>query len=147
MEGDDFFAFLRRGARSPWLAEADAQNQVVLRAAAAAAGRFATGGLATVYDGVVGPWSVPTFLAASGLDAFDYALVLPPLDLCLQRVAERRHHGFDDPAATAHMHREFAAATVDRRHLIRGIGKPVEVADAIEAARAGAQLRVPRRIA
>jgi hypothetical protein len=40
---------------------------VVTRAAAAAAGRYAAGGYATVYDGVVGPWYLADFAAAAGL--------------------------------------------------------------------------------
>lgn len=53
--GDDFFAFIDRGYIEPWTAEADHQNEIVVGAAAAAAGRLATGGYAVVYDGVIGP--------------------------------------------------------------------------------------------
>lgn len=37
VDGDAFFAFVARGAVSPWLAEARDQNEVVTRAAASAA--------------------------------------------------------------------------------------------------------------
>lgn len=53
VEGDAFFAFLARGAIEPWLPESKEQNEVVTRAAASAAGRYAAGGYLTVYDGVV----------------------------------------------------------------------------------------------
>ena len=65
--GDAFFAFLARGAIPPWLPESRGQNEVVTQAAGAAAGRYASGGYATVYDGVVGPWFLPTFAAATML--------------------------------------------------------------------------------
>jgi hypothetical protein len=60
VEGDAFFGFLARGAVDPWLPESHDQNTVATRAAAAAAGVFALGGYATIYDGVVGPWFLPT---------------------------------------------------------------------------------------
>ena len=141
VRGDDFFAHLRRGAIDPWLPEADEQNRVVASAAAAAAGRFVTGGIPTVYDGVLGPWHLPHFVAASGLAQVHYAVLLPPLDVVLDRVATRTGHGFTDPEATAHMHREFANAALDPRHLIETDGTPAETADAIDAACSTGRLR------
>jgi hypothetical protein len=55
VEGDALFGFLASGAIEPWLPDSHAQNEVVTRAAAAAAGHFAGGGFTTFYDGVVGP--------------------------------------------------------------------------------------------
>src|SRR5690606_19882527 len=94
--GDDFFGFLARGAIPPWLPESDRQNEVVTQAAGAAAGRFVTGGFQTVYDGVVGPWFLPVFAAATGCDGLDYVILLPPVERCLERVASRVGHGFTD---------------------------------------------------
>lgn len=111
VEGDTFFAFLRRGYVPPWLPEAHAQNDTTTRAAAAAAGTFARGGVHVVYDGVIGPWFLPAFAALTGLDAIDYVVLLPPVETCLHRVATRTGHGFTDEAATRHMHAEFVRAT------------------------------------
>jgi adenylylsulfate kinase-like enzyme len=61
IEGDAFFRFLRTDAMSPWLPEAHEQNTAVTRAAGAAAGHFARGGLNVVYDGVIGPWFLDDF--------------------------------------------------------------------------------------
>lgn len=36
-----------------------------------AAGRFVSADYETVFDGIVGPWFLPTFHAASGVDALD----------------------------------------------------------------------------
>lgn len=65
VEGDTFFAFLARGANLPWLPESTRQNEIATEAAASAAGRYASGGYATVYDGVVGPWFLPTFATST----------------------------------------------------------------------------------
>jgi len=142
--GDDVFAFLARGAIPPWRPESAAQNEVVTQAAGAAAGRFAAGGLATVYDGVVGPWFLPTFVAATGLDRLDYVILLPSVERCLERVATRVGHGFSDEAATRKMHAEFADADVDPRFvLLDPPDTPDAVADAIDAARAVDALAYP----
>jgi hypothetical protein len=142
VEGDAFFGFLARGAVAPWLPESHDQNEIVTRAAAATAGRFAAEGYDTVYDGVVGPWFLPTFVAASGLAGVDYVVLLPPVDRCVDRVRSRAGHGFTDVAATRKMHDEFAAS-VDGHHVVAdGQGSPADVAAAIVAARAEGRLAV-----
>ncbi|MGH9185228.1 MAG: AAA family ATPase [Acidimicrobiales bacterium] len=119
VEGDKFFGFLASGAIEPWLPASSDQNTVVTRAAASAAGHFAVGGYTTIYDGVVGPWFLPTFAATTALDRLDYVILLPPVETCLQRVAARRDHGFSDEAATRKMHSEFAEANIADRHILR----------------------------
>jgi energy-coupling factor transporter ATP-binding protein EcfA2 len=142
VEGDAFFAFLARGAVAPWLPEAHAQNEVVLGAAAAAAGRFVTGGVSVVYDGVVGPWSLPAFTAATGLAQLHYAVLLPSQERCVARVASRSGHGFTDASAARAMHRDFATAAVAARHVLADPpDEPAAVAAAVlERLAAGALL-------
>ena len=110
--GDAFFAFLRRGYVPPWLPESHAQNDTTVRAAAAATGAFAAGGMTVVYDGVIGPWFLPTFAALTGIDVIDYVVLLPPVETCLHRVATRTGHGFTDLDAARHMHEDFVRATL-----------------------------------
>jgi cytidylate kinase len=130
--GDSFFAFVSGGWVAPWLPEANEQNDVVLRAAASAAGRFVTGGYTVVYDGVVGPWFLPSFGAATGLPRLSYVMLLPSLEECLARVAGRSGHGFTDAGATRRMHRQFAQADVADRHVLRHpAGPPSSVAEEI----------------
>ena len=117
VDGDAFFAFVARGAIEPWLPESHAQNEVVVRAAAAAAGRFAVGGYTTVYDGVLGPWFLAPFTHATGLTRLHYAVLMPSVECCVERVAVRRDHGFTDDAATRKMHHEFTRADVDARYV------------------------------
>lgn len=118
VRGDAFFDFLLVGAIAPWLPEAHTQNAAVTRAAAAATGELVRGGLDTIYDGVLGPWFLPDFLEASRLDHIGYVVLLPPIETCVRRVADRTGHGFSDETATRHMHHQFQSAAVEPRHLI-----------------------------
>jgi cytidylate kinase len=115
--GDSFFAMIKQGYILPWLPQARRQNTVIIEAAAAAAGRL-TDICSVVYDGVLGPWFLPTFVRATGLPHVHYVILLPPLEVCLERVAGRVGHGFSDLSATRDLHAQFASATVDTRHLI-----------------------------
>jgi predicted ABC-type ATPase len=137
VEGDAFFGFLAAGRIEPWLSGSHPQNTVVTEAAASAAGRFATGSYFTVYDGVVGPWFLPTFLKASGLSEFNYVLLLPSVERCVRQVDERVGHGFIDEPATRQMHREFSSATIATRHVISEPMGPVE--ETVERIQAAAQ--------
>ncbi|MEM8922318.1 MAG: ATP-binding protein [Actinomycetota bacterium] len=141
VEGDRFFGFLAEGAIEPWLPTSHHQNEVVTEAAAAATGRFGID-YDTVYDGIVGPWFLPAFARSTGLPELDYAVVLPPVDVCIDRVRNRTGHGFDDEAATRAMHRAFTEADVDDRHVLRDVAPdPQTSAAAIRAARSNGRLR------
>jgi len=137
VEGDAFFAFLASGRIDPWLPESHGQNDVVIRAAAAATGEFVRGGYATVFDGVVGPWFLPTFAAGTGIDALDYVVLLPAVERCIENVRTRTGHGFADEAATRKMHQEFATANVDQRHVL--VDPPDGVATVADLIIAGAE--------
>lgn len=116
--GDQFFGFIDQGYFEPWTAAAHRQNDVVIEAAAAAAGRLAAGGYTVVYDGVIGPWYLDRFSVATGLPRLHYAMLMPPERSCLERVASRVGHGFTDIDAGSHMYRDFARVAIDRRHVI-----------------------------
>jgi AAA domain len=133
IEGDAFFQCVAGGAIEPWLPEANEQNEIVTRAAAAAAGTYARGGYATVYDGVVGPWFLPTFASAAGLECLDYVVLLPSLERCVQGVATRSGHGFRDEPATREMHMAFTRAEIDARHVIDPPYGAESVADLVAA--------------
>jgi hypothetical protein len=98
----------------------------------------------TVYDGVVGPWFLPTFLAATGLNNLDYVVLQPSIERCLARVATRRGRGLTDEHATRRMHQQFAQSNFDRRHmLIDPPDHPERVADLILASRTDGSLGYP----
>jgi hypothetical protein len=116
--GDAFFAFWTRGFIDPWRPESHRQNETIIRAAAAGVGAFSQGDCQVVYEGVLGPWFLPTFAAGSRLPSMHYVVLLPPVEACLARVAGRVAHPFGDPTATRQMHAEFARAALEERHLI-----------------------------
>ena len=121
VEGDRFHGFLASGAIPPWLPESNDQNTIVVEASALATGRFTRGGYFTVFDGIVGPWFLPTFLGAAVLDdadTVDYLIVMPTAEQCIERVRTRVGHGFSDEHATRAMHHEFASAPADPRHVL-----------------------------
>ena len=121
--GDAFFAFLRNGALAPWREEAHAQNASVTEAAAAAVGRLARH-RDVVYDGVLGPWFLETFHRAAGVTELHYVVLLPPLEVCLERVRTRRGHGFTDLGAAEHMWWEVHRSDVAPRHVLREHDEP-----------------------
>jgi len=113
----------------PWLAEAHAQNRVVIEAAAAAAGRLARGDYTVVYDGVIGPWFVAEFAAACGVPRVHYAILMPPEPVLIERVRTRDGHGFTDLDAVRRIYRDFQDAEVDIRHIVEAdAGDPQAVA-------------------
>lgn len=118
VRGDAFYRFLDQGAVAPWLEEAKDQNRVVIRASGAAAGRFVRGGYEVVFDGVLGPWWLPTFFEATELDELHYAILLPTAERCVHNIFTREGH-VDEPA-TRQMHDEFQRALTefDVRHVL-----------------------------
>ena len=118
VDGDAFFGFVVRGYVDPWMSESHDQNVVVTEAAARATGRYPRGGYMTIYDGMVGPWFLPTFLEYADLRRVHYAVLMPPLELCLRRVMDRRGHGFRDEQATRHMYAGFADAPIQDKHVV-----------------------------
>jgi cytidylate kinase len=128
--GDSFFAMIKQGYILPWLPAARRQNTVIIEAAAAAAGRLSD--LCTVvYDGVLGPWFLPTFVRATGLASVHYVILLPPLEVCLERVQRRVGHGFSDLPASRDLYQQFAGAAVDARHLITEPDDQAQLAELI----------------
>jgi predicted ABC-type ATPase len=121
VEGDRFHGFLATGVIPPWLPESNEQNQVVVEASALATGRFVRGGYFTLFDGMIGPWFLPTFVEAAlldGADIVDYVVLMPTVEQCVDHVRTRVGHNFTDEAATRKMHHEFAAAPLDPRHVV-----------------------------
>lgn len=72
-----------------------------------------------VYDGVVGPWFLPTFAREAGLASLSYVILLPSVETCVARVSTREGHGFTDEPATRMMHEEFSRTSIADRHVIR----------------------------
>ena len=134
VRGDAFYRFLDQGAVPAWLPEATEQNRIVIRASGAAAGQYVRGGYDVVFDGVLGPWWLPTFFAATELDELHYAVLLPSPDRCVRNVATRE--GRVDEAATRAMHDDFvrALAHVGDGHVLADpLGSPEDTASELLA--------------
>lgn len=144
VSGDHFFGFIDRGFVAPWTTAAHRQNEVVIGAAAAAAGRLAAGGYTVVYDGVIGPWFLETFGTATGLASLHYAVLLPPEELCLERVRCRADHGFKDLEAARQMYREFADAEIASGHVVDGTEDATALASRLFQRMNDGVLRWPR---
>lgn len=123
--GDAFFAMLRNGGSPPWSSRAPERNEAVTAAAAAAVGALVRGGLEVVYDGVLGPRFLPQFLRHAGLATANYAVLLPDVDTCVQRVRARAAHGFSDQAATRQMHADFVSAALPARRVLNTAAMPL----------------------
>ena len=129
--GDSFLAMIKQGFILPWLPQSRHQNTVVIEAAAATAGRL-TDICSVVYDGVLGPWVLPTFVLGTGLPNIHYVILLPPLEVCLERVQGRVGHDFSDLLITRDLYEQFANADVGARHPITEPGDhPAELAELI----------------
>jgi len=131
VQGDVFFGFVARGYIDPWLAESHEQNTVVTEATARATSVYARGGFTTIFDGMVGPWFLPTFLQYADLDAVHYAVLMPTVETCVERVLDRTEHGFRDEAVTRQMHASFADGDVDPRSVIDAESDAASVAEQV----------------
>lgn len=147
VEGDAFFAFVDRGAVAPWQPGSEVQNDVVIEAAALAAGRFARGDYVVVYDGVVGPWYLERFVATARAPSAHYAVLLPDEQTCVERVASRVGHGFTNEAATRDLHRQFATAAPAARHVLIGSGDAASTAALVRSRFDAGELAVTPRSA
>ncbi len=137
---DWFFAKLRRGAIEPWRQEAHNQNRVVLEAAAQAVAAFASGGYFTVAEGILYPFMLDLFSAASARRGVtvNYAVLRAPVGVVQQRVQDRRaepqHAGaLADAIVVDDLWTQFESQGVDERHRVdSGEGGPAEVAEEID---------------
>lgn len=107
---DLFYRAIRAGFVLPFLPEAQQQNEVVIEAIVGTVVTFARGGYDVVVDGIVGPWFLPPFLAASERDrlAMFYVVLRPGLHITLSRATERRGTELRDVDAITGLHAAFA---------------------------------------
>jgi hypothetical protein len=73
------------------------------------------------------------------VERLHYAVLLPAVEQCIERVASRTGHGFTDEPAARHMHRQFAQASIDQRHVLADPPGPAEetAQDILERTRSG----------
>ena len=91
IESDWYWTTIQNGFVAQWKAEADAQNQAVIRSVIASACHMVRGGYTTVVEGIVGPWYLDLVREELlRLESPAYYLVLrPELATCLARAHGR----------------------------------------------------------
>ncbi len=82
-----------------------------------------------MYDGVLWPPYLWEFTQVVGRP-IHYAVLLPPLDVCLERVRTRTGHPFSDETAARHMWHSFDAKR-GGLHTLDTVGTQEEVAQEI----------------
>ena len=107
LDGDSFFQSIRTGWIPPWEPDSSDQNDVVIDALGAAAGRFASGRYRVVVDGIIGPWLLERFAAAAAAP-LHYAVLRPAAEVAMARATARGEPWLVEPAPIAKMHRQFA---------------------------------------
>ncbi len=139
LEADRFFFFIRSGLIAPWDPVSDAQNQLVMRIAAAAAASYAQAGYSTILEGIVIPRytlaAIREPLEAAGI-AVAYAVLRAPHDLCAGRVHEREGNpeAFE-PGVLAAIGSEFDDLGEFEPHAIDVAGMDADQAAAAVSAR------------
>jgi len=109
----------------PTRAESHHQNTVIMRALARSARAFAEGGYHVVFDGVIGPWFLPTLRAElSGGPTVSYLVLRAPKAETLRRVRERQGPGAS--ARVQQMASAFAELGALQTHAVDTAGRTVE---------------------
>jgi adenylate kinase family enzyme len=120
LHADDFWRFIRRGGVAPYLPEARHQNQVVMGVLTNAAFGYARGGYQVIVDGVVGPWFVDLFRAASRVDKIPvhYVVLRPDKDTTLRRAQARGAAELTDAGPVLDLHRQFSDLATFESHVV-----------------------------
>jgi len=137
IHSDDFWGYIKHGVIDPWLPEADAQNRMIMEIAAGVAGRYARGGYFVAFDGVIGPWSLPPYLA---LDVpMHYIVLRPSVEESVARCVARGGDSLGDPVVVADVYRMFADLGPYERHVLpsNGLDPEQTLAAVIAAMRSG----------
>ena len=106
LHSDDYWGNIKTGHIDPWLPEADTQNRMVMEIAAMVADRYAQEGYFVVLDGVIRPWSLPTFLKLSR--PLHYVVLRPTADESIARCLARGGDSLTDAEVVGDLHAQFA---------------------------------------
>jgi len=134
LHSDDFWAYIRRGLIAPYLPEAERQNETVIDVLAQAAFGYAAGGYQVICDGVVGPWFIDVFRAASDTHgvALHYVVLRPDESTTLRRATSRGADALTDPEPIRSLHRQFTDLGVYQDHVLDStLLTPQATADAV----------------
>jgi hypothetical protein len=139
MESDWFWATIVSGKVLPWLPEASAQNETVLRACATAAGQLASGGYTVVMNGIFGPWYLDLVVDEIGRTGVElhYVVLRPDVDVALRRATTRapldpETAPLTDEGPVRHMWEQFRDLGPLEHHVVdNGAQEPEETANVV----------------
>jgi tRNA uridine 5-carbamoylmethylation protein Kti12 len=121
LESDRFFEFIASSFIEPWRTESHEQNQVVMQIVSDAAAGYAGAGYFTIVDGILVPgWFFEVLrdnLRAKGV-AVSYAVLRPPLSVCIDRSSRRIPETLSDPVVIEQLWSSFADLGPLEKHVI-----------------------------
>jgi hypothetical protein len=132
VDSDTFYTWIRTGFVLPYLPEAARQNEVVIPLIAEAACGYARGDYDVLLDGIIGPWSLPPFVAAAERDALSLTFVVlrPSLEVTLARASARVGRALRNPEPIKGLHQAFTTG-----HIIDSTEQtPEQTAEAVRRA-------------
>src|SRR5215469_226335 len=147
---DDFYGYIRKGYRDPWLPEAQVQNVAVVNAAAAAAARYAEGGYEVLVDGVIGPWMLEPWLALRDhVSDIHYVVLRPDEDTAAKRLLTRKlSFALKDENVARFLWRQFANLGVYEPHALDTTGQEIaETVAKLKSLLTAERFRLKRRSA
>ena len=121
LHADDFWSCIRQGVIAPYLPEAHRQNSIVIGVLAHAAFGYAAGGYHVICDGVIGPWFLDVFRAASTTSGIElhYLVLRPDQATTLRRaVARTAADALTDPEPIQSLHQEFSRLDTLEPHVL-----------------------------
>jgi hypothetical protein len=136
MHADDVYAYIVKGFVEPWKPESRRQNTVVVDVLAGGATRFAQGGYLVAMDGIIGPWFLDPWRAASGTVPVHYVVLMPDADANVARFAGRKDHPLQEEAVVRQMWAAFDAHRAGfERHMLDTSGQRIK--ESLAALRSG----------
>ena len=121
LESDTFFRWIVGGYVAPWSPDSHEQNEAVMAIVGDAATAYASAGYLTIVDGMLIPgWflePVTARLRSANLDVAT-VILLPPLEVCLERAGSRSARPLSDPAVVRKLWDEFATVGAPKHVII-----------------------------
>jgi tRNA uridine 5-carbamoylmethylation protein Kti12 len=135
LQVDDFFDGVAHPI-DPTKPESHRQNEIVIKAASAAASVFAAGDYRVFVDGIIGPWFIQTFVQAlPPSQTCHYVILTAPLDETLRRALARQDADKFGPEGVRHMHNSFSNPGDYEKHRLATDGLSVpETVSAVRGA-------------
>lgn len=133
LHSDDFWHCIKSGLIQPYLPEAHAQNETVIKVLAGVAEGYAEGGFFVVVDGIIGPWFLQAFRKVTA--PLHYIVLRPLLDEAIERCRLRGGNTLTDPGPISALHQQFSSLGDLENHAIDMAGlNRAQTLEAIKAA-------------